>query len=92
LEWFDGNGNPSVRRLLDCEVDRLVALASPTVTDIEPLHDSVRLSRPVDSVTILLPSSYIGFFDFAGSGLASLRSATVTLFSAYLASELLQLP
>jgi hypothetical protein len=66
------------------------AFVSPTVTDIEPLQLSVRLSSLVDVVTTFSPRRYIGrSFDFAASELASLDFATFGFLAAYLASALL---
>ena len=66
------------------------AFVSPTVTEIEPLHDSVRLSLLVDVVTILSPRRYSGCrFDFSLSGLTSLGFAGVEFSAAYFPSALL---
>jgi hypothetical protein len=62
---------------------------SPTVTDIDPLHVSVRLSALVDVVTIFSPRRYNGRCDFSASELASLEFATVEFLAAYLTSALL---
>jgi hypothetical protein len=61
---------------------------SPTVTDMEPLHLSVRLSSLVDVVTIFSPRRYNGCcLVFSASELASL--AVVEFLAAYLPSALL---
>jgi hypothetical protein len=66
------------------------ALVSPTVTEMEPLHFSVRLFSLVDVVTIFSPRRYDGCcFDFSASELASLEFATVEFLAAYLTSALL---
>jgi hypothetical protein len=64
------------------------AFVSPTVTDMDPLHLSVRLSSLVDVVTIFSPRRYNGCcFDFSASELPSL--AIVEFLAAYLPSALL---
>ena len=66
------------------------AFVSPTVTEIEPLHVSVRLSLFVDVVTIFSARRYNGCcLDFSLSELASLGFAVVELSAAYLPSALL---
>jgi hypothetical protein len=66
------------------------AFVSPTVTDIEPLHVSVRLSLLVDVVTIFSPRRYSGCcLAFSLSELASFRFAVVEFSAAYLPSTLL---
>jgi hypothetical protein len=64
------------------------AFVLPTVTDMEPLHFSVRLSSLVDVVTIFSPRRYKGCcLDFSASELALL--AIVEFLAAYLPSALL---
>jgi hypothetical protein len=64
------------------------AFVSPTVTDNEPLHLSVRLSSVVDVVTIFSPRIYNGCcLEFSACELASL--AVVEFLAAYLPSALL---
>jgi hypothetical protein len=66
------------------------AFASPTVTDIAPLHFSVRLSALVDVVTIFSPRRYRGcFFNFSLSELALFDFAVVEFSAANLPSGLL---
>jgi hypothetical protein len=63
------------------------AFVSPTVTEMEPLHFSVRLSSLVDVVTIFSPRRYNGCcFDFSAAELASLVFAIVEFLAAYLPS------
>jgi hypothetical protein len=60
-----------------------------TVTEIEPLHVSVRLSLLVDVVAILSPRTYSGCcLNFPLSELASLGFAVVEFSAAYLPSAL----
>jgi hypothetical protein len=77
----------------DCWTVKLTsfeAFVSPTVTDMEPLHFSVRLSSLVDVVTIFSLRRYNGCcFDFSASELAPLDFAMLELFAAYLPSALL---
>ena len=73
----------------DCWTVKLTsfeAFVSPTVTDMEPLHFSVRLSSLVDVVTIFWPRRYNGC---TASELAPFDFAIVELFAAYLPSALL---
>jgi hypothetical protein len=66
------------------------AFVSPTVTDIGPLHFSVRLSSLVDVVSICSPRIYNGCcFDFSASELALLDFDKFELLAAYLISALL---
>jgi hypothetical protein len=66
------------------------AFVSPTVTEIEPLHVSVRVSLFVDVVTIFSPRRYNGCcLDFLLSELASLGFAVVEFSAAYFPSALL---
>jgi hypothetical protein len=65
------------------------AFVSPTITDIDPLHVSARLSALVDVVTIFSPRRYNGRCDFSASELASLEFAIVEFLAAYLPSALL---
>jgi hypothetical protein len=77
----------------DCWTVKLTsfeAFVSPTITEIEPLHFSVRLSPLVDVMTIFWPRRYNGrCFDFSASELASLDFAVVEFWAAYLPSALL---
>src|ERR1035438_6555064 len=77
----------------DCWTVKLTsfeAFVSPTVTDMEPLHFSVRLFSLVDVVTIFSPRTYNGCcFDFSASELASLDFAIVKFLTAYSTSALL---
>jgi hypothetical protein len=66
------------------------AFVSSTITDMEPLHFSVRLSSLVDVVTISSPRRYNGFcLDFSASELVSLDFAKFEFLAAYLTSALL---
>lgn len=66
------------------------AFVSPMVTDIEPLHVSVRLSLLVDVVTIFSPRRYNGCcLAFTLSELASLGFAVVEFSAAYFPSAFL---
>lgn len=66
------------------------AFVSPTVTEIAPVHFSVRLSSLADVVSIFSPRRYNGrSFDFSASELASLDFAIVEFLAAYLTSALL---
>src|ERR1700735_5000060 len=77
----------------DCWTVKLTsfeAFALPTVTDMEPLHFSVRLFSLVDVVTIFSPRTYNGCcFDFSASELASLDFAIFEFLAAYWPSALL---
>jgi hypothetical protein len=77
----------------DCWTVKLTsfeAFVSPMVTDMEPLHFSVRLLSLVDVVTIFSPRRYNGCcFDFSASVLASLDFAIVEVLAAYSTSALL---
>jgi len=78
----------------DCWTVKLTsfeAFVSPMVTDMEPLHFSVRLLSLVDVVTIFSPRRYNGCcFDFSASELASLDFAIVEVLAAYSTSALLR--
>ena len=66
------------------------ALVSPTVTDMEPRHCSVRLFPLVDVVTIFSPRAYKGCrLDFSAAGLVSPGFAAVEFLAAYSASAFL---
>ena len=66
------------------------AFVSPTVTDMEPLHLSVRLSSLVEVVTILSPRRYNGrSFDFSASDFGAFDLAISEFWAAYLTSGLL---
>ena len=77
----------------DCWTVKLTsfeAFVSPTVTDMEPLHFSVRLFSLVDIVTIFSSRRYNGCcFDFPASEVASLDFAIVEFLAAYSTSALL---
>jgi hypothetical protein len=77
----------------DCWTVKLTsfeAFVSPTVTEMEPLHLSVRLFSLVDVVIIFSPRRYNGrCFDFSASEFASLDFAIVEFFAAYSTRALL---
>jgi hypothetical protein len=90
LEWIDRNRYLAVRRLLDGKIKLPLRPVSPTVTDMEPLHFSVRLFSPVDVVTIFSPRTYDGCcFDVLASKFVSLDFATFEFLAAYWTRALL---
>jgi hypothetical protein len=88
---WNGSTETAILPFGDCwtvKTTSFEAFVSPTVTDMEPLHLSVRLSSLVDVVTIFSPRRYNGCcLVFSASELASL--AVVEFLAAYLPSALL---
>jgi hypothetical protein len=90
---WNGSTETAILPSDDCWTVKLTsfeAFVSPTVTEMEPLHFSVRLFSLVDVVTMFSPRVYNGgCFDFLASEFASLDFASFGFLAAYSTNGLL---